>query len=342
MDSVAVDDVERALHEERTLVRQMAMRETLFAFPRDLVPAAWGSSSARVSAARKRLVRDLERWGPAGDGQGGAWLAAAERSVLDHLSDGVPRTAAQLRAEVDEVSGVIVQAPDKPWGGRVAIAPRVLALLAMRGLVARAGNGGDWFTARPTWTTVDAWWAGEAPPALDARAGYAELVRRWLWSYGPGTVEDIAWWLGSTKAAVRVALSDVRGVQVTLEDGRAAWLLPDDLDQVTEPEPWVALLPLLDPTVMGWKERDFFLGAHRPQLFDTIGNAGTTAWVDGRVVGAWVQDTDGIVELRLLEDVPPAAHEALLDEASRLTEWLAGQRVFTVYPSPAMNGAAGR
>ena len=70
-----------------------------------------GQFFGTVSAARKRLVRDLERWGPAGDGQGGAWLAAAERAVLNHLSDGVPRTAAQLRADVAEVSGVIVQAP---------------------------------------------------------------------------------------------------------------------------------------------------------------------------------------------------------------------------------------
>jgi hypothetical protein len=94
---------------------------------------------------------------------------------------------------------------------------------------------------------------------------------------------------------------------------------------------------------MGWKGRAFYLGAHAPQLFDSAGNAGTTAWVDGRVVGAWVQDPDGVVQLRLLdEDVSPAAHEALMAEARRLTEWLDGRRVFTVYPSPAMQRGAGR
>jgi hypothetical protein len=147
-------------------------------------------------------------------------------------------------------------------------------------------------------------------------------VDRWLSSYGPGTVDDIAWWLGSTKATVRTALEDLGAAQVALEDGSVGWLHAADTDPVAAPEPWVALLPVLDPTVMGWKNRDFFLGTHEPQLFDRTGNAGTTVWVDGRVVGAWVQDGDGVVRLRLLEDITPAAHGALLSEAHRLTEWL--------------------
>jgi len=337
IEEVSIQDVEEALYDTRSLVRQQAMRETLFVFPRDLVPAAWESACARVAAAyRKRFIKDLERWGPVPEGEGAAWLKAAEHAVLDHLADGVPRSSTQLRQEVPQVSGVIVQAPDKAWGGKLAVAPKVLAQLSMDGLVARAGNAGAWYASRPTWTTTVEWWGHDVPDALEARQGYAELVHRWLWSYGPGTIEDIAWWLGGTKTAVRTALEDLGAQSVTLEDGSVGWLRDDDLDPVTAPEPWVALLPLLDPTVMGWKGRGFFLGPHGPQLFDSAGNAGTTAWVDGRVVGAWVQDTDGAVQVRLLEEITPTAHEALRAEARRLTKWLDGQRVFTVYPSPAM------
>jgi hypothetical protein len=66
---------------------------------------------------------------------------------------------------------------------------------------------------------------------------------------------------------------------VALDCGATGWLLPDDLDEVTYDQPWAALLPVLDPTVMGWKSRDFYLGPHREQLFDTRGNAGTTVRV---------------------------------------------------------------
>src|SRR5690606_2867966 len=103
-----------------------------------------------------------------------------------------------------------------------------------------------------------------------------------------------------------------------------------------EVEPWGALLPVLDPTVMGGKQRACYLGDHGPQLFDRNGNAGTTAWWDGRVVGCWVQDDAGVVAVRLLEKLPAAGRKALAVEAERLTDWLGGVRVGTVYPSALM------
>ncbi len=50
-----------------------------------------------------------------------------------------------------------------------------------------------------------------------------------------------------------------------------------------------ALLPGLDVTTMGWVERDWYLEDLREQVFDNRGNAGPTAWADGRVVGGWRQ-----------------------------------------------------
>ena len=118
------------------------------------------------------------------------------------------------------------------------------------------------------------------------------------------------------------------------------WVLPDDLEDVPEPEPWAALLPVLDPTTMGWKQREFHLDPDDvPYLFDSNGNGGTTAWWDGRVVGCWVQDDDGVVEVALRHDVGSDAVAALAVEAERLTAWLDGQRVSTVYASPQMKAA---
>ena len=91
---------------------------------------------------------------------------------------------------------------------------------------------------------------------------------------------------------------------------------------------------------MGWKERAFYLGPHRGQLFDTPATPGTTAWWDGRIVGCWVQDGDGVVHLALLESVPAAGRRALQAEADRLTDWLGGVRAHTVYASTAMREAA--
>ena len=109
---------------------------------------------------------------------------------------------------------------------------------------------------------------------------------------------------------MRRALTDIGAVEVDLH-GTPGYALPDDLEPEPRPEPWVALLPGLDVTTMGWFGRDWYLGGHRAQVFDRSGNAGPTAWCDGRVVGGWRQDADGRVQLQLLEDPGRAARQAL-------------------------------
>ncbi len=337
-DGVTPQDVDRALYEDRSLVKQLAMRRTLFVFPRELLPAALGSASARVAAEQRRVIaRDVEKHGVADDG--GAWLDAAASAVLARLAGSEPLSARELREQVPELTGAITVNLDKKYGGTFQIAPRVLTMLGAEGRIVRGPNAGHWRTGRPSWTLMESW-LGEQPQPLPADEGYAELVRRWLATFGPGTVEDVQWWLGSTKGAARAALAAVDAVEVTLDRGQTGWLLPDDVEPVLPPEPWAALLPTLDPTTMGWKGRDFYLDpADIPYLFDSNGNGGNTAWWDGRVVGAWVQDDDGAVRVVLRHDVGAEGRAALDAEAARLTAWLDGVRITNVYSSFLMKQA---
>ncbi|MGO0577547.1 winged helix DNA-binding domain-containing protein [Ornithinimicrobium panacihumi] len=332
-------DVDRELYEERSIVKQLAMRRTLFAFPRELLPAALGSASARVATEQRRLLaKDVQAHGIAEDGA--AWLATAAAAVLDRLADGTPRTARQLREELPELEGRMSYGAGTKWSGTTSIGPRVLTTLGAEGLLTRAHNEGHWRTTRPTWTLMRTW-LGERPDPLPQEVGYAALVTSWLHTYGPGTTEDIQWWLGSTKTAVRAALADVGAVEVSLERGRTGWALADDLEPTPTVEPWAALLPTLDPTTMGWKEREFYLDpARRPYLFDTNGNGGTTAWWDGQIVGAWLQDPDGVVEVVLVPGADPGdeARAALQVQADRLTAWLDGAIITNVYKSALMKG----
>jgi hypothetical protein len=215
---------------------------------------------------------------------------------------------------------------------------RLLTHLGLTADLVRGDNTQHWRLSRPRWTPMDDW-LGEAPRPLPPEEGYAEIVRRWLRTFGPGTQDDLVWWLGGTKGAVRAALADVEAVEVSLDGGGTGYLLPDDQAPEEPGEPWAALLPVLDPTVMGWRDRAWYLGDHGRDVFDRNGNAGTTAWLDGRVVGSWVQDDAGVVSVHLVEDVPTAGRRALDAEAARLTAWLDGTRVGTVYPSPAMRAA---
>jgi hypothetical protein len=100
------------------------------------------------------------------------------------------------------------------------------------------------------------------------------------------------------------------------------------------------LLPGLDATTMGWYQRDWYLGEHRGQVFDSNGNAGPTAWWNGRVVGGWYQDAGARVQLQLLEDPGRDARRALRRRADELTSWLDGVRISPRFPSKLSKAAA--
>ncbi|MGE4426510.1 MAG: winged helix DNA-binding domain-containing protein [Solirubrobacteraceae bacterium] len=325
-------DVLRALHEDRSVVLQLAMRRTVFAFPRDALPAVRGSASARVAAQLSaRLAKEVEANGIADDGA--AWVTSTCAAVQERLR-AAPATTQQLREALPELARRIHVAAGKTYGGEFPVAPRLLGVLAADGSVVRGRPAAGWKVSRPFWTTVEDW-LGTDPGRREPREGYAELVRRWLWSFGPGTEADIVWWLGATKGAVRHALADVGAVEARLADGTPAWVHADDTAEVAAPEPWAMLLPALDPTTMGWKGRGFYLGELAPQLFDRNGNAGPTAWWDGRIVGGWTQEDDGtVVVVPAAAPLPRAARAPLADEAERLTSWLDGEVVRSIYQSP--------
>lgn len=117
-------------------------------------------------------------------------------------------------------------------------------------------------------------------------------------------------------------------------DGTGGVALTGDLDPVEVPEPWAALLPALDPTVMGWSDRRWFLGDHAPALFDRTGNIGPTVWWDGRIVGGWAQRKAGEVVFRLLEDVGRDAVTAVEVAAERLGQRLGTARVTPRFRTP--------
>ena len=255
---------------------------------------------------------------------GTSWLRAACAAVLERLADGSELSAQQLREEVPELAGRVEVAPDKAYGGNFPIAPRVLDPAGRRG-PDRARPQQRALAHVTTGLDADGAVAGGVAAAEPGRrrAG-PSWSPRWLRTFGPGTAADVQWWLGATAGIVRQALADTGAVEVSLDGGSTGWVLPDDLVEEPPVASWAALLPVLDPTVMGWKERDFYLGGHGAEVFDRNGNAGTTAWWDGRVVGCWVQDEAGDVRVHLLEEVDAAGRVALEVEAQRLTAWLDG------------------
>ncbi len=324
-------EVERALFDERALLRMIGMRRTMFVLPLELAAIVEAACTRSIAESqRRRYAKLIEQGGIAKDGF--AWLDDACKATLAALEARGEAYAVELSADVPRLREKLRYGEGKSWAGSTSMTTRVLFLLAAEGLIVRGRPRGSWTSSQWSWVPADSW-LNEPLAQLEPEAARSELASRWLQAYGPAGVDDLKWWSGWTLTQARAALAAISAVEVDLE-GMPGFILPGDDESEPKVEPWAALLPALDPTVMGWKERDWYLGEHRPALFDRAGNAGPTVWWNGRIVGGWSVGKDGQIPFRLLEDVGADAVAAIEAEAAGLGAWLGETKVLPRFATP--------
>jgi hypothetical protein len=330
MQHPSIDAVSKALYDERTVIRHHAMRRTLWVFTPEV--ARWAHAACTTSLAGeqwKRLIRMVEESGIAADGA--AWVEAARRDTLAALRSAGSASARELGKAVPSLTEKLSFAQGKSYAGTQGAHTRILLNLGFDGAVVRGRPAGSWTNSEYTWRLMD-----EGFTSADPVAGAAELARCYVRQFGPVTVADLQWWAGWTAGAVRRALAAIDAVEVTLEDGPAAWVLAGD--EISPPvAKWVAFLPALDSTTMGWKDRTWYLGEHGAlggRVFDRNGNAGPTIWVDGEVVGGWAQRKTGEIAYELLTPVPASRRKSIVAEADRLRSLIGDARVNVRFPAP--------
>jgi hypothetical protein len=302
----------------------LGMRRTLFVVPRELVPIVDAACTRAIAARERRRVEQMV----ADSGistQPAVWvrraMTTAERALeargdafTSDLTRSIPTLGRRLRAGTGT-----------RWEITQSAGSRILPQLAMEGRIVRGRPRSTWVNGQYRWVPATAWLGAEIE-RLDPAVAQRELARRWLAAFGPATEIDLRWWTGWTARVARAALAAIPHEVVDL-DGAAGLVLAHDVDAVDPPAPSAALLPTLDPTTMGWKERGWYLGPHERLLFDANGNAGPTVWWDGRVVGGWSQRRDGEIVFGLLDDVGRDGVAAVEAEAERLAAWIGDARV---------------
>ncbi|MBD0738473.1 winged helix DNA-binding domain-containing protein [Streptomyces sp. CBMA29] len=320
-----VGALEEALYGETgSLVRMLAMRRTMFVVGRAAAPGVYAAAGRQIAAKeRKGLLAFLAE----GGGWDEAWLEDVEARVRAALDAHGETSGAGLSKLVPELREQVLVAAGKPYEARQNVASRIIRTMAAEGRIERRRPAGSWTSSQFRWANAEP--LPEVPVA-EARAG---VVKAWLGAYGPGTAADLKWWTGWSLTEVRKALAAVGAEEVPLDGNAVGHVLPGDAGPSADaPPPAATLLPALDPTPMGWRERDWFLPReHRASLFDRSGNVGPTVWWGGEVIGGWAHRADGAVAWRLLADRGARAADAVGAAAERLSAFLADGGV-TVTP----------
>ncbi len=329
----SIADVADAMYHRRDLVRWMAMRRTLFLFPRAEVPAVQAAISTPLAdVLHRRLISQLERNGtePAIDADLRTWLSALADEVEHALRARGNATGAELAADVPRLRTFIPPraASDRPQN----LTSAFLTMLSARGRIVRGIPTGPWTSRHHRWEPVEHWWPGGVP-ALPAEQARVELAHRWLTRFGPATAEDLQWWTGWTKTTTRETLRHLSLDEVDLHGRPGIILGGDNLDAAAAP-PVAALLPTLDPTPMGWRHRDWFFGIDAHHVYDTHGNIGPTLWWDGEIIGSWTVLAGGEIRTAVLADRGAEAHAAIEAAADRLQRQLNGTAVTPAVRTP--------
>ncbi len=311
MANPSIPVIEDTIYEDRSIVRHHAMRRTIWVMGRETVRLAHATATAKIAAAEQK--RNIKAAANAGIDDPETWFLDAQAEVIAHLARVGSRSTRQIGEELPHLA-VPLEYGSAKHTATLNAHSKLLQGAAFDGNIVRVRPGGTWISSEYPWTVTEDW-LGEPIAGLEKRPAAAALVDRWLRRFGPGTETDLVWWFGETKTLIRNALADAEAVEVELDDGSLAWVAADDVDPEDEVGPWVRLLPGLDPTAMGWKERDWFLDPRWVgPMYDRFGNIGPSIWADGRIVGGWMQRADASINVELFTELD-AVHRRALDEA---------------------------
>ena len=330
MRNPSIAAIEDALYEQRTVARVLGMRRTMFVVPLDMVAVLdRGAAVAFVAREEQRLAGYVESEGITDEGLN--WVRRVKAATLAALEARGEAVATELTEDVPELGEKLTFGEGKTWGGQVGVSTRILFLMATDGSIVRARPRGSWLSSQYQWALRSSWLNYDLPD-ISTLTARADLLRRWLATFGPGTLADIRWWTGWTKTVAVRTLAALEAHEIDI-DGTPMYIMADDAATMPTEE-WAALLPSLDPTPMGWKNRDWYLADRARELFDRNGNIGPTIWANGSIVGGWAQAGDGDIRLELFDDIGPLLTSMVEAEVEDVAAFVEGAVVTPRFRTP--------
>jgi hypothetical protein len=274
VNGLTAREIDRALWSDRSLLKTWAMRGTVHWLPANEEPMF-----------RSGLMQ-LRKW----------WIDHWWRKekvpdevrqhlfdvVLEVLKDGpLPRGEIAARA-VPRVGEWCEPWLTDGWGG-------AYTTMCQYGLLVFGPTIGN----SPTFARRDTW-ANFQP--IESRPEDAfEMIRRYLRSFGPATVQDATYWIGANLRDVKPFWDAMCEEFVPIEtDGKTRYLLGTDIDELVEMEEAslpVRLVPAFDPLLLAPRDKGELLDMRfHKRIY------GAAAWVypalllDGRVVANWTYE----------------------------------------------------
>ena len=270
MPSFERQDLEDLLENDRLLGKVRFVRKTVHVLPRPHLPLAF-------AALKSLLIPRAEVW-------------------LEYLGL-TAKEYARLSGRIEALlagGGMTTQEVKKEMEPGLPVSP-VLNMMCDEGRLVRGLPRKGWKSNLHVYHS----WASYFPDidlhSVSESEARAWVVRRYIEVFGPVTKKDIVWWTKFPSRDINGILKDLTPElsECDVPGLGSGLLVPNAVSEEIAAlppleGPVVNLLPLLDPLLMGYKERGRMLDpACVPLVIDRTGNATSVILVDGQVKGVW-------------------------------------------------------
>ena len=261
-------DVERALVQDRSIVRSWCMRGTLHLLASEDLGWLLGLLGPRFARSNRGRRAQLGL-----DDDGSRRAIRALRSVM---SGSAPLTRRQI---VEKLAARRIHLTGQAR-------PHLLSLASLEGIICHGPSQGR----EPTFVLLAEWI--DPGPALPQEEALRQLTQRYLSAYAPAAPEDFAAWSGLPLTEARNAWRGISGGLLEARiGGSPAWMLKTQakrLGEAAERGRVVRLLPSFDTYLLGYHNRGLVLpGKHARRILPGGGLVHPALLVDGRVLGRW-------------------------------------------------------
>ncbi len=303
------EEIDKALWDNHTLVKTWSMRGTLhFLAASDFPLYVSAMRNSGLKTARQWLIRH---------GIKTENFESISKSIVEVLASG-PMTKKELCVcIVDRLGSNVKPMIERVWGDLIKIP-------AMEGSIC-FGSQRD---KEVTYTLQDQWVQGKSNPT--EKEAQSWLLRRYLRSFGPATVQDFSKWSGlsikDTKSVIKSLLNELVEIDMNGEKG---FLLEEDLDVIQSidiQDGLVCLLPTFDNYMLAHRDKSHLIDQkYYKRVYRRAGWLSPVVLVDGRVAGVWSHRLKGkklLVDVEMFKPMGHEIHDRIEHEASDLGRFM--------------------
>jgi Winged helix DNA-binding domain len=315
-------DVQRALWQERTLVKTFGPRGTVHLLPAADLPMWTGALSALPSPVPRHP--EGVRFTP---GRAEEVIAA----IGDALTDTELTVDELTQAITDRVGSWATERTMEAFQDKWPRWRQLTSTAAHRGVLCFGPDR----ARKVTYTNPHRWLPGFRP--AEGGAALRTLVTRYLYAYGPATPAHFARWLGiPPQYAIGLFGQLASELDCVDLDGEPGWTVAGDTGTPPGPHRGITLLPYFDAYVVAGQPRErLYPGAAAARALTPAGQAGNypVLLVDGVVGGVWHQRRSGrkiTITVEPLRELTARQHRQLDDETALVSTVMEATATLTV------------